>query len=103
MQAPHFAFPFRVANGRVAVNEQDSPDDVAACVQAVLRTRPGERDALPNFGSPDLTFHQLPVDPDTLADLVEGWEPRARVLAEQDPDLLAEAALSVRLTLTTED
>lgn len=99
---PHLALPFRVTNGRPAVNEQGSLDDVAACVRAVLLTRPGERDALPDFGTPDFTFQQLPVDLDALVALVEAAEPRARVLAEQNPDLFREAVLAVRLTLTTE-
>lgn len=103
MQAPHFALPFRVVGGRAAVNEQDSIDDVAACVRAVLLTHPGERDALPEFGTPDLTFAQLPVDADAIADAVEAWEPRARVLAEDDPDALTDAALRARLTITTEE
>jgi phage baseplate assembly protein W len=100
---PHFALPFRMVGGRAVEVEQDSAEDVAACVEAVLRTRPGQRDALPEFGSPDLAFRQLPVDPDDLVAAVETWESRAQLLAEERPDLLDEAALRVRLTLTTEE
>ena len=99
---PHFALPFRFRQGRAVEVEQDSIDDVAACVEAVLRTRPGQRDEHPDFGTPDLTFSQRPVSSESLAAAVERWEPRVHLLAEEDPDLVHEAVQRVRLTLTQE-
>jgi phage baseplate assembly protein W len=99
----HFGLPFRYEDGRAAVNEQGSPEDIAACVEAVLRTEPGERIERPDFGLPDPTFSSLPLDLGDLIAAVSRWEPRARVLAEQYPDLLDEAVARVRLTLRTED
>lgn len=101
---PHFALPFRFGrDGHAVVVEQDSTDDIAACVEAVLRTRPGEREELPAFGSPDPTFEQAPVRLDAIAAAVAAWEPRAEFLLEEAPDALDATVRRVRLTIDTED
>lgn len=100
---PHFALPFRYEQGRPVVVEQDSVDDVAACVEAVLRTRPGEREESPDFGSPDLAFRQRPLDLDEVVGAVSRWEPRARLLAQEDPERLDEAVARVQITVRTEE
>jgi phage baseplate assembly protein W len=102
-EIPHLALPFRFEDGRAAVNEQDTPDDVADCVEAVLRTRPGEREERPDFGVPDPTFSQAPIDADGIASIVETWEPRARLVAQEAPDVLDDTVRRVRLSLTLED
>lgn len=94
---PHFALPFRLEGGSFAVNEQDSAEDVAACVEAVIRTRPGERDELPAFGVTDPAFQQAPIDTDLLVEQVNEWEPRAKALAEETPDLFDATVRRVRL------
>lgn len=99
---PHFDLPFRFSQGRAVEVEQDSIDDVAACVEAALRTRPHERDEHPEFGTPDLTFSQLPLSTDALVATVEKSEPRARLLAEVAPDRLDETVARVRLTIAQE-
>jgi phage baseplate assembly protein W len=103
VEVPHFAYPFRLVGGAPAVNEQDSLDDVAACVSAALLTSPGDRDERPEYGVSDPTFSVLPMDPDALVAEVQTWEPRARILADEDPSGFAEAVERVRLTLTLED
>lgn len=100
---PHFALPFRFENGRAVVNEQDSVEDVAACVEAVLRTRPGERDDLPTFGVPDPTFSQAPLSTDALVRQVQAWEPRAEILATDHPDALDAAIQRVQLDVSTQE
>ena len=95
---PHLDLPFRWAsNGHAAVVEQDSVDDVAACVEAVVRTRPGQRDEHPNFGSPELVFSQLPINRDAYAAQIAQWEPRVNLLVEEDPDLLDATLTRLRL------
>ena len=71
----------------MAVVEQDSNEDVANCVEAIVRTRPGDRDELPAFGIADPLFQQVPIDTDLLVDQVEEWEPRARARACAEPEL----------------
>ena len=101
---PHFALPFRLgANGHAAVVEQDSVEDVAACVEAALSTQPGERDGLPGFGVPEATFEQLPLDLDAITDVLAASEPRARLIAEDAPEALDEAIRRVRLIVGTRE
>lgn len=102
---PHFDLPFRFVGDppRVAEVEQDSIQDVAVCVEAVLRVRPGELMADPSFGTTDPTFDQ-PGD-DTLDNLVteiEVWEPRATT-ALQDGWDFNEALRNIGVTITMED
>lgn len=100
---PHFDLPFRWdSTGHVAVVEQDSVDDVANCVEAVVRTRVGERDEHPNFGSPERLFGELPVTTEELRAAIERWEPRAGLLIEAAPDRLDDLLTRVRIRVRTE-
>lgn len=83
---PHFALPFRFEGGRAVVVQQDSIDDVATCVEVILRYRQGDRVDLPEFGIPDPTFTEGPIDLAAIERAVEKWEERADVLITEDPD-----------------
>ena len=98
---PHFAIPFRwdARTGHAAEVEQDSIDDIAACVEAVLRTRRGERDDSPAFGSPELVFRPVPVAFGDLVEAVLQWEPRADLLVEEAPDVLDRTLTRLRITV----
>jgi phage baseplate assembly protein W len=92
-ETPHFDLPLRIdpRTGHLAEVEQDSLDDVMACVEAVVRTRMGEREGLPGFGITDPALSRMPVDRALLAEQIMASEPRAAVLAEQDPDAFEDA------------
>jgi len=81
--APHFSYPFRFASPGVAVNEQDSADEIADCVLAILLCPLGYRVELPTFGIPDPTFSTPEVDVDSLQAAVDVWEPRATTTVSQ--------------------
>lgn len=81
-EIPRLALPFRVAGGRAAVVEQDSDQEVLQCVETVMRYRPGDRVAAPDFGVPDQAHQQGGADLVTVADRIEVWEPRVQSLAE---------------------
>lgn len=84
---PHFDLPFRYDSRTNPVCvEQDTVDDVAVCVEAILRTPVGQRIYNPTFGAPEMTFAQRPVDVDTLVNRVEAWEPRVRLAMVEDTD-----------------
>jgi hypothetical protein len=101
--APHFAYPFQFGpGGKVAEVEQGTPEEVGACIDAALRVRPGQLLDSPDFGSPDLTFAQLPLDTDAVVSALQGSEPRARVFAEEFPDRLDEALTRLRITTSLE-
>lgn len=101
---PQLSYPLRIdpSTGTFAEVEQDSVDDVAGCVEAVLRTRVGERDELPGFGTPDLAFHELPLDMGELLLQVAEWEPRADLLIEEAPQVLYDMTTRLQITVGTE-
>lgn len=79
---PHFAFPFRASGSSFAQTNQDSPEEISDCVEAVLRTPEGSRIDVPAYGRPDATFEQLgPAAPtiEPYLTAVEEWEPRSIV------------------------
>lgn len=76
------------------MNEQDSSDDVADCVEMTLRTVQGERRTLPSFGRSDLL--EFTTDRDLaqaqVQQAVDDAEPRARAYVERD-DAEADAGI----------
>ncbi len=97
---PHFALPLRYVGGSAVVNEQDSMDDIASCVEAVCLTNPGDRDELPDFGIVDLTFQQQPLPLSALVKQISNWEPRAQLLAQQAPAQFDSAIANVEVDIT---
>lgn len=86
VQIPHIDLPLRFEGTRLAVVEQDSPDEVANSVETVLRYTPGDRPDVPDFGTPDQTFKQGGADPDEIERSIETWEPRATTFVDEDLD-----------------
>jgi hypothetical protein len=74
---PHFAWPFAITNAGANVVEQDTGQEVFACIEAIVNTQLGEIPELPNFGIPDLTFAQAPPDVFGLTNAIQQQEPRA--------------------------
>ena len=84
---PHFALPFSWSpSGHAYENEQDTPDDVAACVEAFLLCPYGWRAELVEYGLPDQTM-LVDLDTDAIGSAIERWEPRADFQLAEDPDL----------------
>ena len=98
----HFTLPFtwQPAPGNTivaATNPQDSNADIAACVEAIVRTMQGERDALPTFGRPAVLFE---TDEDAiqsgLQQAIDNHEPRVQSLIDLDVDDGDEALWHIR-------
>jgi len=85
---PHFGLPFRFSGPAAAWNEQDSLDEVADCLLAILVCPQGFRAELPAFGQPDPTFLVPGPSPDAIRAAVSRWEPRAVLLLDTYPDLI---------------
>lgn len=81
LQTPRLAYPFRIEGARAVQVEQGSEEDVAASVEVLMRSRYGDRQDLPSYGTPDLTFTMNlgEADLDQLREIVNKWEPRAEV------------------------
>lgn len=99
----HFALPFRYVNGAPVVNDQDSVDDVAACVEAIVRFPKGYRPEQPDFGITDPTFTQGGANVDLLHQEVAEWEERVDLAMERDPSLMSELVDRVRVTVGAPD
>lgn len=94
---PHFALPFRFANPQAAVNEQDSLDEIADCVYAILVCPAGFRVELPTFGLVDPTFSSPGPDLDEIRETIETWEERAGLLLDSEIDALDELIARVHV------
>jgi phage baseplate assembly protein W len=101
---PHFDLPFRFANPQAAVVEQDSVDEIANCVYALLICPLGYRVELPAYGLADPTFAMPAPDLDEIRDAIETWEERAGVVLDEHRDALDEliARVGVDVHVRTE-
>ena len=91
---PHLAFPFEFAGGSARENEQDSVQDIAACVAAIVLTPSGAMIEAPEFGSTDLPFLTADDAREVILAAVAEHEPRA-TLALGDDEVVAQA-LTIR-------
>lgn len=98
---PHFDFPFRFVGGKAAEVEQDTVDDVAACINVALLTIRGTRLALPDFGIDDPAFLQGGVSTDELLSQVQRYEPRLLQAIEEGWDFDSWTQ-NLRYTITDE-
>lgn len=93
---PHFAFPPVIGgDGHFATVEQDSEEDILACVYVALKTPLGSRYYVPTFGVDDFTFTQ-PVPIAELQDQILVSEPRASLdLSLKIQDLIEDVTVGV--------
>lgn len=59
------------------MTEQDSDDEIMDCVEVLFSTEVGERQEIPDYGIPDMTFRQGGIDENVLTAALSEWEPRA--------------------------
>lgn len=103
VSVPHFDLPLRFHAGRAVVVEQDSPAEIANCVEVAARTRQGQRVEAPEFGLPAHVMQAGPLDADSLrAALVES-EPRAAIVAERVTSVDDLRAEQVRVLIIEEE
>src|SRR5215831_3748801 len=86
VDSPHFDLPFRLLSTGAAVAEQDTYDDVANCVECIVRTPYGFRDDAPEFGFPSVELLQQPVITSEIREVVDVQEPRAVIVITERPD-----------------
>lgn len=97
---PHFAVPFNLSANGAATVEQDSTEDVAACVGAICRTPKGTRLDSPEFGIDEVVFRERGPDRESLQKTIEFWEPRAQMYIEiSRPDVLDTLYSMVEITV----
>lgn len=93
---PHLSFPPKIGGGgHFDVVEQDSEEDVLACVYVALKTPLGTRNYVPNFGVDDFTFEAAAPITD-LQEQIQVSEPRASLdLSVQIQDLVDKVTVGV--------
>lgn len=74
---PHLAWPFAISDSGAAVLEQNTGQEIFACIQAIANTQLGQIPELPSFGIPDPTFSQMPPNLIGLTTAIQQQEPRA--------------------------
>jgi hypothetical protein len=100
VDVPHFALPFRLVDGKPAVVEQDSYEEIYDCAQAIARCPQGFRLEAPTFGVPDQAFADETRNATVVAAAIEQSEPRTRLLAD---GALEQLVSNVTLSLTTSE
>lgn len=101
MAVPHFDIPFRFnTTGHAVVTEQDTLEEISNCVEAILRTRVGQRLEIPDFGIEDPVFENQPLQLQGIVAAIIEQEPRAIVLLEQAPDRLDQMIANIRTSVS---
>lgn len=102
---PHFRLPVQVHDGRFAVVEQDSLDEIGQCAETVLRYPLGHRLDLPDFGLSDQAFGMGGADMVEIGEAIETWEPRATSLVDglDEAESLEQGISQLRVTVGTTD
>lgn len=96
---PHFAYPFQYgADGTVNVVEQNTPDEIAACVANIAVCPSGYLPHDPALGIDDLAFSTIPLDLPGLIVQVSGQEPRVTLDATETGDAVNAALRTIVLT-----
>lgn len=96
--AVHFSFPFRRgADGKVAVDVQDTPEHVMSQVQTVVRFPLGFRIEKPTFGITFPEFANAPIDPSTIAAQVARQVPASELAFQEYADAVDESIRHIRI------
>lgn len=97
---PHFSLPFVASGSTFATVEQDSDEDIGACVYVIAATPVGSLIDQPDLGIEDRTFEQMGADlsAEDISEAIEEWEPRADATTVASIDGLTE-----RVSLTWKD
>lgn len=100
VMVPHFLFPFQLNGDAFAVVEQDTPQEVQQCVEILLLTPVDSRLVLPDYGTPETLYTQLPVNVPAILAKLNNWEPRAAVALSQTLDTINEMVTYLRVNVT---
>lgn len=101
MAIPHFSYPFHIANGSVAVHEQDTYEDVAQSVAIILASQRGDRIELPEFGVESPLFKSESVGrASEYLGVIDQWEPRAQATLQINVDNMDDTIQIINAQIT---
>ena len=93
---PHFQNSVGLdGSGQMKMNPQDSYAEISSGVAVFLGTLPGQRTAVPDYGTPDLPFSQL--DLVKITQDINYWDDRADATVTAQVDDYDNATLSVNI------
>jgi phage baseplate assembly protein W len=102
---PHLAFPFaRTPDGsQIAVNEQDTVQEIMACEMVIVSCPVGFREDRPEFGWAWPELVQAPVSVAQLEQALKSFEPRAPVQIQEVFDYaMSTATISVNVYIRSD-
>jgi phage baseplate assembly protein W len=100
VQVPHFTFPFALNGNSFGVVEQDTIEEIQQCVEILLLTPSGSRLVLPDYGTPETLFAQMPINVPAILNKLNKWEPRAAVTLDQTLGTIQTTA-SIQVNVST--
>lgn len=100
VMVPHFSYPFQLDGNSFAVIEQDTAQEVQQCVVILLLTPQGSRLVLPDYGTPETLYTQVPANVAGILAQLTFWEPRAAVSLDQTVDTVQEMISYIRVNVT---
>jgi hypothetical protein len=100
VEVPHFSAQFSIGRDGAQVVEQDSPEDIAACVFRVAVCPIGFREDEPVFGVPELAWEAVPIDLSGWETAIRSWEPRAELETSEQAEAMKAAASHIPSTAT---
>lgn len=97
---PHIRMPFNFGPEGQApqTDEQQSDNEIQTCCENIIRYTIGFREDLPEFGIPDFSFKQAPVNLDPIREAILKYEPRAAALVSKDDTKLEEMIENVQIS-----
>lgn len=98
---PHLAYPFTITADGAVVVQQDSVEEVAACVAAICSFVEGEREDNPTFGIPSPLFAGVPIDTTSIRAALQVLEPRAAldIVESGDPFDASDRTITIEVSL----
>jgi phage baseplate assembly protein W len=94
-EIPHFSVPFAVDS----YVEQDSRDEIVQNMWVIVSYELGERDGREAFGIRDQALREGGADLGEIQRAILRWEPRARFVLEDEPDLIQQLVDRVKIRL----
>ena len=97
---PHLSLPLRMTGDHLAVVDQDTVDELANNVRAIVSFVRGERPEDPGFGIEPILFGTVPLNLSDIEATIAVYEPRATVNVSENFDVTDPTADRVSIEVT---
>lgn len=97
---PHFSNHFEIHRHGPVVVEQDTSEDIAACVYRICVCTEGFREDQPEFGISEPVFTTVPLELEGLVGSIERWEPRAELEVSEQAEAASQALRQIGIEVS---